>query len=735
MIFVPIVFCTAQDVVINEVAYSNKTILVDCQGDTPDWIEIYNTTDSPVDITGYQITDDTSKSSYWTIPEYILGPQAYLIIFASDKDTVLNGELHTCFKLGAMTETVFLMNTTVNIIDEIKPQCAPVDYSISRIPDGSGNFAVTEPSPGATNNNSRVIDVTFIPDTLFVDHNSGFYGNPITVKLSKLNEGNIIKYTLDGDIPDEESDEFEHPLFFEDLTPHENRFANEAETFIEPGNNIFKANILRAIVYSNGCPASNEISNTYFISEALKNRYDVPVVSLITEEDNLFDDEIGIYTKGNYRNFDQHGGKWERLTHVEIFDTSGIQIMDQDAGMRIHGRGSRRSPQKSLRLYAESEYGKEYFEYPLFSQKPDIDKFKVLLLRTTSGNFGSLFKEELCNSLVQEMNIDYSAGETAILFINGEYWGIYNLMERQNRFYVEDNYNITEADVDIIAYDWKVVVEEGSILDYNTLIQELTIADPSSEAFFNEISTKIDIDAIIDYYIAQLYFANADWPESNVELWKIRSDTAKWRYFFFDTDASMLWVNEDHLTEYNNDIEDYQRYDDFSTIIMKTLMNNKTFREQFFAKFYHHMSTTFSIDRVTKAVTYFEKRYAPMVPEHIYRWHNPIDYLNWQKNVDWLKTYALQRPLMIMEQLKRNFGNPYTLYPNPSNGLFFLNMLISTKTLNVKISSVKGDCLYESSFPGSQSSAFPIEAGLPRGMYLIQVRTDHQVFTDKIIIQ
>jgi CotH kinase protein/Lamin Tail Domain/Secretion system C-terminal sorting domain/Chitobiase/beta-hexosaminidase C-terminal domain len=735
MFLLSTIFCLAQDVVINEVCYSNKTILVDSHGDTPDWIEIYNSTSNPVDITGYKITDDTSKSTYWTIPEHILGPQDYLIIFASDKDTVLNGELHTGFKLGIMVETVFLMNSAGDIIDEIKPQCAPVNFSISRVPDGSGQLAVTEPSPGTTNNHSPVIEVTFLPDTLLVDHNSGFYGNPISVTLSKLHEGNIIKYTLDGDIPNEESDEFGQPIYLEDLTSQENRFANKAKTLIEPGNNIFKANILRAVVYSNGCPASNEICNTYFINEALKHRYDVPVISLITEEDNLFDDEIGIYTHGNYRNFDQHGSEWERLTHVEIFDTSGIQIIDQDAGMRIHGRGSRRSDQKSLRLYAETEYGKEYFEYPFFSQKPDLDKFRVLLVRTTGGNFGTLFKEELCNALVQEMNIDYPAGETAILFINGEYWGIYNLMERQNKFYVEDNYNIRDTDVDIIAYDYNVVVEEGSMDDYNMLIQELTIADPSSETFFNDISTKIDIDAIIDYYIAHLYLANTDWPQSNVELWKLKSDTARWRYFFFDSDASMEWQNEDHLTEYNNDIDDYQRYDDFCTIILKTLLNNKTFRELFFARFYNHMSTTFSADRVINTVTHFEKLYAPMVPEQIYRWHNPGDYFKWQKKVDWLKTYALQRPLMIMEQLKRNFGNPFVIYPNPSNGMFFLNLLVSTETVHIKICSMKGDYLYESTFPVSQNTVIPIHTGLPPGMYLIQVRTDHQVFTDKIIIQ
>jgi hypothetical protein len=256
-----------------------------------------------------------------------------------------------------------------------------------------------------------------------------------------------------------------------------------------------------------------------------------------------------------------------------------------------------------------------------------------------------------------------------------------------------------------------------------------------SETFFSDIRSKIDIDATIDYYIAQLYLANTDWPQSNVELWKLKSDTAKWRYFFFDSDASMEWNNEDHLTEYNNDIDDYQRYDDFCTIILKTLMNNKTFRELFFARFYNHISTTFGADRVMNLVTYFEKLYAPLVPEQIYRWHNPVDYLQWERKVDWLKTYAIQRPLLIMEQLKRNFGNPFVIYPNPSNGMFFLNLLVSTETVHIKICSMKGDYLFDSPFPVSQNTVIPVNTGLPPGMYLIQITTDHQVFTDKITIQ
>jgi hypothetical protein len=403
--------------------------------------------------------------------------------------------------------------------------------------------------------------------------------------------------------------------------------------------------------------------------------------------------------------------------------------------MRIHGRGSRRSPQKSLRLYADPEYGKEYFEYPFFRQKPALGRFKVLLLRTTGGTLGPLFKEELCNYLVQDMHTDYPAGETAILFINGEYWGIYNLMERQNRYFIEDNFQVSDTDVDIVAYDREVIAEEGTLDEYNQLVMQLQNADPASEGFYREMEGRMDLNNLIDYYIAQLYFANTDWPLSNVELWKLKNDTAKWRYFFFDSDASMVWLNEDHLTEYNNDIEELQRYPEFCTVILKTLMNNDLFRTRFFRKYHDHMNTTFSTDRVWEAIDRFERKYAPLVPEHIYRWHNPADYAKWEEHVDWLRSFALQRPLYIAEQLLRNFGKPFIIYPNPGRGDFTVELVVPAESVTIRVLAVSGELLGYRTFTNVQGTSVPVSIGLPPGLYVLQVITNDLLYSDKLVIQ
>ncbi len=726
----------AQMLIINEVAYSNKTILFDNDGNTPDWFEIYNPNNYAVNLLDYQVTDDTSKVSFWRFSGYIIQPLEYLIVFASDKDKHDSSGFHTNFRLRNMKESLFILNPNGEIINKIDATCVPTDCSLGRKPDGSTSLSILKPTPGRTNNNAEKVPVNYVPDTLIIDYKSGFYTEPLSVSMSNLHLGNKIMYTLDGSDPDEESAEYNESIYLKDLTPSENRFANIPETIEEPGDLIFKANVLRAIVFSDGCPASNEISNTYFINSNIKDQYKVSVVSLITDKDNLFDDEDGIYVSGDAMNYNQHGKKWERSASIEIFDSTGSQIIDQACGIRIHGRGSRNSPQKSIRLYAGEEYGKESFLYPFFNQKPELNEFKTLLLRSTGGNLGPLFKDELCNHLVQDMDMDYNASETSVLFINGEYWGIYSLMERQDKYYIENNYKVPNPALNIIGYDMKqILVEEGSMDSYNDIIDFIDCINPSSEEFYSKISEKIDIDGLIDFFIAQLYFANIDFPQNNLELWKFDSDTSRWRYFFFDSDASMIWLKYDHLSEYNNTREDRQRFPEYSTFILRSLLQNDEFRYRFLLKYNYHLNTTFNASRVIEEISNYEKKYAPLVPEHIYRWHDPVDYIKWEDNVEWLKVFAMQRPMIMEEQLRNNFGNPFTIYPNPCQNNFNINFLGPVESATIKIYSIKGELLAQWQSPQFTDNSFNIATDLASGLYIVNVMADNISYVSKLIIQ
>ncbi|MBN2486938.1 MAG: CotH kinase family protein [Bacteroidales bacterium] len=732
-------FCAlvnAQDIVINEVSYSNIGLLRDFDGDTPDWFEIYNRGSMPVNLYGYSVTDDSLETARWIFPDYIVEPGSYIRVFASGKDRKNTSELHTDFKLGLMKDPLFLFCPAGTIIDKIDATCVAANKTLGRKPDGAESFVVLAPSPGATNNHSEVFTVNYRPDSLTVNYKSGFYNHSVQLEFSNLNPQNRIVYTLNGDEPGAKAEEYKSAIALEDLTSSKNRFANIPKDQYKPGDQIFKANIVRAVVMSDGCPASNEICNTYFINKEIKGRYQVPVISIVTEGDNFFNDKTGIYVLGDDINYYKRGKKWERPADIEMFGPDGNSMFKQVAGVRIHGGGSRGLPQKSFRLYARPEYGNEYFNYPFFSQKPHLDKFKTLILHSSSDWSRSLFKDELCHALVSQMNIDNPATQTVIAFINGEYWGIYSLRERQDNYYIENNYGIQNASADIIAYKFEnIEVEEGTIDEYNYLINEIENADKNSDCFFEEISHRIDIDALIDYFIVQLYLANTDFPHNNQELWKLRSDTSKWRYFLFDLDAMMFRDNYDHLKEYNNTIPEHQRFPWYSTTILRHLLQNEEFNKLFNARFNLHINSTFSASRVIDYINLYEKIYAPLVPEHAYRWHFPVNYTVWESNVSVLKKFAIQRPVEMVKQLHHNLENPFFIAPNPCNGNFSLIFSVPCGPVTVKIFDVNSILRGEWIFPNPEVVKADITTNLTNGFYLVQVQTGITIYTQQLIVQ
>lgn len=725
----------AQSLVINEVVYTNREILQDVDGDTPDYIELFNAGEKDINLMGYQLIDDTSKSTFWVLPDVILPAKDFLLIYASGKDKIDNGEMHTKFRLSQMKDDVFLFDANGGLIDHIEAGCVPSDLTISRVPDGAPAVKITSPTPGTSNNNALVHEIDFVADTLFSSHISGFYNEPIQLTLNKVFEQNTIYYTLNGDEPDENAMVYSDAIELIDLTLNKNRFANQPETFQKPGNKIFKGNILRAKVYSSGCPASNEISNVYFIDKSKQTQYNIPVVSIITEDKNLFDDDIGIYTKGKHTNYGQHGKAWERPVHVEIFDNEKNMVIEQDAGIRISGQGSRKAPQKSLRLYARKEYGKTHFEYPFFPQKPELNRFRTLLLRSSRGLSGTLFKDELTQNLVQQMNMNYSGTQTAITFINGEYWGIYSLRERLDDGYFENNFGFRDQNADIIRHGLiGLELENGSWDSYESLIDFLENSDSESQTFYSEASELIDIPQLIDFYVSQMYFANFDFPHNNIKTWKLTDPGSKWKYYFFDCDACMINVKQDQLSEYNNTVQRVQEHEDWAIRVLRKLMFNEQFRNEFSKAFYFHLQHTFNPNRVIAEIERLEDLYTPLVGEQTYRWHQPVNYTKWKNNVDMLKVFAMQRPSVQLAQLVENFGEPIKLYPNPSTGIINLDFGEGLNEVEIQIFSLAG----QEKFHGNYSNTTPplnIELSLEPGIYVTRIINNQYTQTNKLIIK
>lgn len=664
-----------QQLKINEVQYSNRTTLFDADNDSPDWIEIINDSDKSINLEGFQLTDDSTSTDGWNLPDFDLAPGSIKLIYASGKNKYSTHEDHADFKLNLMEEPVILWDSKGGIVDRIDPQCVPPDASLGRWPDGSDALLILTPTPGTSNNPAEVTEIEYLKDSLWISHPSGFVNQQFNLQLFNKRAQNKIYYTLDGSSPDERSMLYDGPILLKDINREENRYASQGDPDYKPGNLIAKANVFRAIVMSEGCPASKLISNTYFVNSQGSMNYPVPVVSMITDPDNLFDSETGVYVEGSYLNYTQRGKEWERPVHIEIFDSTEKLVIEQDAGMRVHGGASRSKDQKSLRLYARESYGTEEFNYPFFKQKPSLTSFKTILLRGTKDWSGTLIKDELCHSLVQDFKLDYCANQTSIVFLNGEYWGIYSLRERQDKHYVENNYDLENIEIDIISYATEgIVLEEGSTEAYDRLIASLATNDPKDDTFFQKIKSWIDIENLTDFYIAHFYFANTDFPYNNFKAWRIQSDTSKWRFFFFDLDGAMRQTFSNQISDHEDAIHGNHHYPEHTTFIMSRLLQNPEFRDQFHKRFLYHLAGAFNPATVVDQINALQEIYQPLVSEHSYRWGRPEDYKSWGSNLEMLRSFALQRPLTLYDELYHNFGESVSIYPNPSNDLFTLKL-------------------------------------------------------------
>lgn len=305
VLFQIIGFSTAvrgQDIVINEIVSNNLSGLQDEDGDFSDWIELYNNGDDPVDLSGYFISDNASNPYKWMFPEIEIPPQSFLLLFASGKDRLDIEELHTNFKIEAEGEDLLISNSEGILVDHMSEVELADNEAFGRLPDGNDNsIELFTATPGLTNN---------INGQLLFSHPAGFYNSDFQLSINSTS-GDSIYYTFDAEIPSINSQLYFQPLHIENINSQENFFSEFPTTptqdligrkaWESPGYLLDKARIIRCASFRNGERNSRVYTLSYFIEEGIHKKYDMPVISLVSESDNLFHPDSGIYVPGiNY---------------------------------------------------------------------------------------------------------------------------------------------------------------------------------------------------------------------------------------------------------------------------------------------------------------------------------------------------------------------------------------------------------------------------------------------------
>ena len=535
---------------------------------------------------------------------------------------------------------------------------------------------ITSASAQQSNSDNNVKQINALNPPVF-SHPGGFYTSSINLTISSTNGNDTIYYTLDGSEPTRTAPFYILPLLIESRAGDANVISTNPTNFVQTGSwvyqapvgNVFKATVIKAKCFSGNNTPSETVTQSYFVDNSMFSRYDMPVMSLTTNPENLFSDSIGIYVPGiNYQagddgtgNYFQTGTLWERPAYIEYFTTTGNKELAQNANIRIHGGDTRLLPQKALRLYADT-----FFSYKFFSDK-NISSFKTILLRNSGNdNVSTMFRDAFMSDLLPEMGsgLEYLAYQPIVLFINGEFWGIHNLRERIDKYYINTNCNVNADSIDYLEKQGLVI--EGDNLHYYMWYNFLESADMTIPANYDYMSTMIDIDNFTDYNIAQIFFSNIDWPGNNRDFWRPKTQEGKWRWIVFDTDFGF---GLESFSNYDNNTlvfattpngptspPSWNTNYPYATLQLRKMLQNTTFRNDFVNRFADMLNTTFKSNHVVDKINTFEQQYMNVMPEHIDRWSKPATYNDWLANVEHLRVFAQNRPEYMRKFIMEYFN-------------------------------------------------------------------------------
>ncbi|MFM9952085.1 MAG: CotH kinase family protein [Saprospiraceae bacterium] len=459
----------------------------------------------------------------------------------------------------------------------------------------------------------------------------GFYESAVEVELSS--PGAEIYFSLDGSMPTRRSQQYLAPIV------------------------IRRTTVLRAVAYRDNI-RSRFMGHTYFIGEA---KSTFAVISLAVTPALLFDAQRGLFMQGSVADSlwnKPNANFWTRREvpmHVEFYETDGSCAYNSLSGMRLFGGMSRLFPQKSLAIIAREGYGEDRIRHPVFG-KEGPKSFKSLVLRNSGSDWGKThFRDALMTGLLDGWDIEKQAYRPAHVYINGKYWGIYNIREKINRHFIESHSDVDKDSIDFMEH--RNNLRRGSRQHYSRLLKYLAAHDLSKAENFAWVERQMDVDNFMNYQIAQIYFDNQD-AGGNIKYWRPKTQTGRWRWILYDTDwgfslqETQGWRNNSLAFHTAPDGPDWPN-PPWSTFVLRKLLENPGFRTTFVNRFADHLNASFHPERVIARIDSFYQLLQPEMPKHLKRWQ--LSPGKWESQVNLLRTFANERPAYMRQYLQDMF--------------------------------------------------------------------------------
>jgi hypothetical protein len=619
---------SSAQVVVNEYSCANWKQFTDNYGKHEDWIELHNPSFAPVDISGYFLSDDEDEPTKWKIPDGVAVPaNGYLLVYASGRNEGGNGmPLHTNFRLAQTKnnpEHVVFSKPNGQVINDLEIVKTKTHQSVGRLTNGSAEWRVfTQPTPGSSNNSATSF-LGFAARPA-VNQEAGFYQGSVTVALSTTEPNSVIRYTTDGTEPDELSPIYDEPLVFTETT------------------------VLKAVTFSNN-PAilpSFVQYNTYFINV----EHSLIVVSIGAEDvQELANGDASLRPVGSIEYFGYDGDRKAR-TYGELNE---------------HGQDSWANDQRSMDWISRDEFGYNNAIKEKIFVRSERDEFQRLILRAAGDdnypaanhpqNKGSAhIRDAYVHDIAERGNlhVDVRRSEKCIIYLNGDYWGVYDLRERpDDHDYTDFYYNQGKYDIQFIktwGNTWAEYGGQQALDDWEALydfIQNNDMADPNN---FKQVAEQYDYESLVDYVIINSFSVCSDWLNWNTGWWRgfnPDGEHQKWGYILWDNDATFAhYINYTGIPDTSpyalpcnpEGLSGWQDPEGHIKVLNK-LRDNPTFDQYYITRQADLWNTVLNCENMLGYLDSIIAKIQPEMQQHADRWDG--DYQEWLQNANELRHF------------------------------------------------------------------------------------------------
>ncbi len=609
---------------ITEICPSNKSNYNHPIEGFSDWIELYNPTSNNINLEGYYFVDNNSLSKKWTFHDTILLAGSYMVIPANVNTSSIR-TINFNFSKGGGAVTLF--SNQSKLVDSINYPKMQVDHSYSK-----SGFYYDQPTP----NNSNQMSTGYKgyaekPEIRVIDQKDGLK----TIRLASKHDEAIF-YSLNGSNP------------------------INGDKYTEPITSSENISIVAVTLVDSFLP-----SYFLFYSVFPKRPDNLPIVNLTVDSLALFDDITGLYLPGPNASSEWpfYGANFWRDTEVEAYfsyyNNQGQLREERQCVLKIHGgNGSRTKSMKPLQLIIKNYHEEKTFDYPYFVGKPR-NSYSKIILRNSGNDFdASMMKDGLIHDYIKlnNLDVDVLGYHPAVVFVNGHYLGIHNIREKVGVDYIEANYR-EEGEINILENDYLSVLN-GSATSFNKIVNYVNSHGLNNEANYKWVAERLDVNSMVDYFIAELFIYNRDWPSNNVKLWN-STNHPKWRYLCFDLDVSLSYFWGSDLPEKRH----YLKYlleelsiENVHVKLFKKFMGNSEFKRYFINRYADLLNTIFEPNRFKKYVYDKKKHIEADMEKHCQKWNQPYD--NWHKNVFYLIAFLDERSAFVFQELSNTFNKP-----------------------------------------------------------------------------